>query len=136
MEYHLQTPELLLSLTPEIFPSDLPDALDLTLHVRVACNGFSGYGEMDLTTGDLVAFSASLSALYETLSGQAVLKEPYGDMHLTFTSTPRGHIHLSGIISQMGQAGEQSIVFATDLEQSDLHTFCNTLADGCRRISP
>ncbi len=127
MEHRLQTPELVLSLTPEIFPADFAGAPNMTLHVQVVCDGFAGHGEMDLAAGDLAAFSDALSALYETLSGQAVLKEPYGDMHLTFTSAPRGHILVSGLLLQMGRAGEQSLVFATDLEQSDLHTFCEEL---------
>ncbi len=92
---------------------------DLTL--QVACDGFCGHTTIDFTTEDFQIFLDELQNLKETLTGKVELKEPYcEDTFLKFEGDGRGHIHISGCITNMGRDWTQELNFENEIDQTCL----------------
>lgn len=90
------------------------------LNVSVASGDFAGAACLDIDAEDFAAFCAALASLYEQLSGEAVISEPYGrNMYLAFRGDGRGHISVSGMLCDF----THTLEFENEIDQTALGRF-------------
>lgn len=131
MEYILEMEEFLLCLKPKVFESDIHLTNNTIMEVMVCSNGFSAQTSMDIDVKDLAVFSCDVKKIYDTLSGEARLEEPYGmHMYLSFIGDGRGHMTVKGFLHKETSAGnEQNLTFENEIDQTGLQDFSRRLVD-------
>ncbi|MBQ6889549.1 MAG: hypothetical protein IJN53_00770 [Oscillospiraceae bacterium] len=84
---------------------------------------------MDIDIKAFAEFVDALSALYETLNGAAIIREPYGyRQFIEFTTDGAGHIGISGEICANIQGGFfQKLAFENTVDQTYLPDFIKKL---------
>lgn len=129
MSYILQSDDFVLSLDTEVFETDIKYPCNTILKVSVKCCGFSGNASFDIDIKQFSKFTVDLQEMYETLCGEAHIKEIYGNQrYISFVSNGRGHFSVKGCLSEFSQKGyEQKLEFENDIDQTCLKEFCYTL---------
>ncbi len=108
------------------------------MEVTVQSDGFCAGAAMDIDVKELAKFAAALTRIYETLSGEARIEEPYGaHMYLSFTGNGRGHMAVKGYLQKGDRVGNfQSLAFENDIDQTDLKSFSHDLFHVCKKYLP
>ena len=107
-EYIIKLENFSLRLGLEIFESDIKYPSNTNMTVFVESGGFSGRAQMEIDIKEFAQFASKLRSLYDTLSGSAEIKEPYGyRMFISFTAE-RGYVTVKGFLCD-------------DLRQNELH---------------
>lgn len=129
MEYKLESEEFVLSISPQIFETDINYPCNTILEVEIWSSGFSGKTTMDIDIKELAKFADDLLKLYENLTGEAQIHEVYGtQMQITFSGNGRGHINIKGYLQNYNRLGnEQNLSFENDIDQTCLREFCYNL---------
>lgn len=119
----LHTGDLTLEIEPALFPEDAP--VDTILRLRVRSGAFAGEGTMDVDRTALSRFAADLARLYRTLTGTALLEEPYGfHQYIRFEAQKGGHIAVQGYLTRpVPGLPEQELRFAGRFDQTCLRPF-------------
>ncbi len=133
MEYQLNDKNFSLTLVPNIFEETCyPNTL---LDVTVQSDGFSANTTMDIDIKEFAKFAFDLTHIYETLSGEARIEEPYGQhMYVSFMGNGRGHIAIKGYLNKGNHTGnEQTLEFQNDIDQTCLKNFCYSLLSNYKR---
>ena len=128
--YSITTENFLLKLNPEVIQEDISYPVNTQLHVTVSSSGFSvKEAVMEIDVKALAAFACALNALYETLTGTAELREPYGGQSfIRFSADRGGHIEVKGKIRGSDSDGHnQTLEFQNGFDQTYLKTFAKQL---------
>ncbi|MDO5601381.1 MAG: hypothetical protein Q4G07_01300 [Oscillospiraceae bacterium] len=112
----------------EIFETDIKYAENTILNINVCSNGFSAVTAMDIDIKGFAIFAKRLLELYQSLSGEAKLEEPYGSKYIEFEAATGGHIMVKGKLHNGYQNGHfQELYFENEFDQTYLQTFANEL---------
>jgi len=133
MEYSLHSENFCLQIRLKVFEEDLRLPTNTSMEVSVRSDGFSAKAAMDIDIRELAKFAADLSRIYETLSGEARIEEPYGThMYLSFAGDGRGHIAVKGYLERGSRVGHlQSLEFENGIDQTCLREFRRGLFHAC-----
>lgn len=90
---------------------------------------------MDIDIKEFVRFVDSLSTLYNTLNGIAIIQEPYGvQQFIKFCGDRTGHIYISGKLNSKGRKGFiQELTFENSVDQTYLPDFIDKLSLFCTK---
>jgi hypothetical protein len=127
----------ILSINPQIFEDDINYCSNTIMEVKVESDGFSARTTMDVDVKELAKFADDLCRLYENLSGEARIEEPYGmHMYISFKCCIGGHIKVKGYLHKGNKVGnEQSLEFENDIDQTCLREFCYDIQSSyCRYL--
>ncbi|MBR0463880.1 MAG: hypothetical protein IJJ23_05780 [Clostridia bacterium] len=75
--YRIESDTFILEFFPEIHEQDFGYPVNVNLGVKVSSYGYSANTFMDVGVRGIAEFALQLKNLYETLSGEARLNEPY-----------------------------------------------------------
>ena len=128
--YSITTENFRLEWNPEVNEEDISYPVNINLHVTLASSGFSVRDAvMETDVKALAAFACALNELYETLTGTAELREPYGAQDfLQFSADSGGHIKVKGKISGSDlNVHTQTLGFENELDQTSLRNFAKKL---------
>lgn len=127
--YRIEADTLLLELFPEIHEQDFVYPVNVTLGVKVSSYGYSADTFMDVGIQGIAEFASQLKALYETLTGEARLEEPYSvHNYIEFIAKTGGHIRVMGRLNNKNAFGyTQEINFENEIDQTYLTRFVNRL---------
>lgn len=111
-----------LSFDFQVFESDISYPANTILSVNVLSNGFSASATMDVDIKDVASFCFNLQKIYNSLSGEAKIQEPFGNQqYLLFSGDQKGHILISGVLNSNGANGFwQELKFENRIDQTHL----------------
>ena len=102
--------------------------------VFVTCNEFSAKADMDINIKDFAKFSMELMAIYNSLKGEATIKEPYGyEKFISFVAGRTGHIVVKGYLCDDSRSNE--LRFETVFDQTYLKIFAGELASAYSKFT-
>ena len=128
--YSIKTENFLLELNPELNEEDIPYPINTNLYVTVSSSGFSvKEAVMEIDVKDLAEFARTLHEVYETLSGAAELREPYGAQgFIRMTADRSGRVITNGKLSSSDADGHsQTLLFQNEFDQTYLKNFAKKL---------
>lgn len=127
MEHILSADGFELRISLKIFGEDIKYSTNTIMYISVQSNNFGAIATMDIDVKDFAIFAKNLCMVYETLSGEARIEEPYGlHMYINFKGNCRGHIAINGIFQD---GNEQKLEFQNEIDQTYLRAFCYELRD-------
>ena len=125
-EHILNTENFRLSISLNIFESDIEYSSNTIMTVTVTSGGFSAKADMDIDIKEFTAFASELSAVYDSLSGTATIKEPYGHQKfISFTADKTGYITVKGFLCDDLKNNE--LRFENSFDQTYLKPFSGQL---------
>ena len=128
MKHILKTDNFEMSMDLEIFESDISYPTNTIMKAAVQSDEFSASTSMDIDIKEFAQFVFDLVNIYETLSGEAIIEEPYGvKMYISFSGNGRGHISVKGYLHSSNNGYEQQMEFENDIDQTYLRKFCYEL---------
>ena len=127
--YRIEADRFTLEFFPEIHEQDFAYPVNVYLGVKVSSYGYSADTYMDVGVQGIAEFALQLKDLYETLSGEARLEEPYSvHNYLEFVAETGGHIRVMGRLNNKSAFGyTQEINFENEIDQTYLRGFVNRL---------
>ena len=125
-EHILKTENFRLSISLKIFEDDINYSSNTIMTVSVTSDGFFAKADMDIDIKEFAAFANKLSAVYESLSGTATIKEPYGHQKfITFSADKTGYIMVKGFLCDDLKNNE--LRFENSFDQTYLKPFSRQL---------
>jgi hypothetical protein len=133
MEYSIKSADFDICFLLKVFETDIAYPSNTILTISVNSDGFCANTDMDIDIKEFVAFVDSLSSLYKTLNGTALIQEPYGERQFVEFSADRfGHIRIRGELSSNGRNGfVQKLNFENCIDQTYLPDFIKNLSLRC-----
>ncbi len=127
--YRIEADTFILEFIPEIHEQDLVYPVNVYLGVKVSSYGYSADTFMDVGVQGIAGFALQLKGLYDTLSGEARLEEPYSvHNYIEFVAETGGHIRVYGRLNNKSAYGyTQEINFENEIDQTYLRDFVNRL---------
>ncbi len=127
--YRIEADTFILEFFPKIHEQDFAYPVNVYLGVKVSSYGYSADTYMDVGVQGIAEFSLQLKDLYETLSGEARLEEPFSvHNYLEFVAETGGHIRVMGRLNNKSAFGyTQEIYFENEIDQTYLRDFVNRL---------
>lgn len=126
--YRIEADTFMLELFSEIHEQDFIYPVNVTLGVKVSSYGYSADTFMDVGVQEIAEFALQLKTLYETLTGEARLEEPYGvHNYIKFIAETGGHIRVMGLLNNNAFGCTQEITFENEIDQTYLREFVNRL---------
>ena len=121
-EHILESDNFCLCFSLNVFESDIDYPINSSMTVFVTCNEFSAKADMDIDIKDFAEFSVELMGIYNSLKGEASIKEPYGyEKYITFVADRTGHIVVKGFLCDDSRSNE--LRFETVFDQTYLKDF-------------
>ena len=135
IEYGLNTGKFHLSLSFEIFEDEFAYTVNTIMTVAVTSDGFSATTDMDIDIKEFCKFTKELKKVYDSLSGSATIKEPYGyGNYISFSADNRtGYITVKGFICDDLRNNE--LRFENSFDQTYLKSFSSDLIRLTRNIN-
>ena len=97
--YTLTGQDFSLVLEPNVYEDEVHLPTNTLMKVKVESTGFSGNGVFDVDAKELGQMALALDEMYETLKGEAEIREPYGfEQFLRFVGNGRGQIWVTGFL--------------------------------------
>ncbi len=125
-EHILNTENFRLLISLKIFEDDINSSSNTIMTVSVTSDGFFAKADMDIDIKEFAAFANKLSAVYESLSGTATIKEPYGHQKfITFSADKTGYITVKGFLCDDLKNNE--LRFENNFDQTYLKPFSQQL---------
>ena len=127
--YRIEADRFILEFFLEIHEQDFAYPVNVYLGVKVSSYGYSADTFMDVGVQGIAEFALQLKDLYETLSGEARLEEPYSvHNYLEFVAETGGHIRVMGRLNNKSAFDyTQEINFKNEIDQTYLRDFVNRL---------
>ena len=126
MEYILQGSDVELKLSSiKVYKDSLDFSNNTLLNTQAKSGKFSGFAEMEIDIRMLGVFSINLKNMYESLLGEALLKETYGGSYIRMKSTGKGHFELSCYLHQAYP--HHKLEVETQIDQTMLKAFSKQL---------
>ena len=118
-----------LSLTFQVFESDIAYPTNTIISVFVLSAGFSASTSMDVDIKEISEFCDELNKMYSTLKGSAKILEPFGNkQYIGFVGDGYGHILISGMLHSNGANGFcQELKFENSIDQTYFQKFITEL---------
>ena len=137
MEHTMKSEKFSVAISPKIFNKDLEYLTNTILNVTVQSSGFSANAEMDIEIEEFAVFSEILKNIYDTLKGEAIITEPYGDMYISFKGDGKGYIYVEGYLHNFNDlCGMQELRFENRFDQTYLKDFANDLYNSYKEYLP
>ena len=135
MEYLLKSNDFDICLKLKVFEADVAYPSNTILTISVNSDRFCTDADLDIDIKEFVAFVDSLSSLYKTLNGTAIIREPYGERQFVeFSADRSGHIDIRGELSSNGRNGfMQKLAFENRIDQTYLPNFVGNLFLFCSK---
>ena len=135
MEHLIKSANFDIRLQLKVFDEDIEYSSNTILTISVNSDGFCASTDMDIDIKQFVAFVDALSSLYSSLTGSAVIQEPYGEQQfIEFCTDRSGHISIRGELSSNGRKGfMQKLTFENCIDQTYLPEFVNSLTLCCAK---
>lgn len=135
MEHQLKSDNFSLNIKLQIFKEDIRLPTNTIMEIEVLSDGFSANAAMDIDIKEFARFALDLSHVYETMSGEARIEEPYGmHMYLLFIGNGKGHIAIKGYLHKGNRIGNEHILkFENDIDQTSLSSFCYDLLSNYKK---
>ena len=135
MVHLIKSPNFDIRFQLKVFEVDIEYSSNTILTVSVNSDGFCANTDMDIDIKQFVAFVDDLSSLYSSLTGSAVIQEPYGEQQfIEFCTDRSGHISIRGELSSNGRKGfMQKLTFENCIDQTYLPEFINILTLCCAK---
>ena len=132
-EYSVKSPAFDICFRLKIFETDVEYPSNTILAISVNSDGFCANTDLDIDIKEFVSFVDSLSSLYKTLHGIAIIREPYGERQfVAFSADRSGHIRIRGELSSNGRNGfVQKLTFENCIDQTYLPDFIKKLSLLC-----
>ena len=129
--YRIETDSFILGFFPEIHEQDFSYPVNVNLGVKVSSYGYSADTVMDVGVRGIAEFAAQLKRLYESLTGEARLEEPYSvHNYIEFIAETGGHIRVVGRLNNKNAFGYMhEINFENEIDQTYLSEFVIRLHD-------
>ena len=129
--YRIETETFLLEFDPKIYEEDFAYPVNVSLWVRILSYGYSAETYLDVSVKGIAGFATDLKNLYEELTGEARLEEPYNtNNYIEFTAKTGGHIEVTGRLNNKGAFGyTQEVYFENEFDQTYLRSFVINLFD-------
>ena len=125
-EHVLESNGFCLRLVLNVFESDIEYPINTNMTVSVTSNEFSAKTDMDIDINAFADFTDKLKKVYDTLSGEAMIKEPYGyQRYISFQAEKTGHIIVKGYLCDDMKINE--LHFENSFDQTFLKPFSNEL---------
>ena len=125
-EHILESNGFCLRLVLNVFESDIEYPINTNMTVSVKNNEFSAKTDMDIDIKAFADFTDQLKKVYDTLSGEAMIKEPYGyQRYISFRADKTGHVIVKGYICDDMKNNE--LYFENSFDQTFLKSFSNEL---------
>lgn len=125
-EHILESNDFCLRLCMNVFDSDIEYPINTNMTVFVTSNGFSAKTNMDIDIKAFAEFTDKLNKVYDTLSGEAMIKEPYGyQRYISFLADKKGYIIVKGYLCDDMKNNE--LRFENCFDQTFLKPFSNEL---------
>ena len=133
MEYSIKSADFDICFRLKVFETDIAYTSNTILTISVNSDGFCANTDMDIDIKEFVAFVDSLSSLYKTLNGTALIQEPYGERQFVeFSADRSGYIRIRGELSSNGRNGfVQKLNFENCIDQTYLPDFIQNLSLLC-----
>ncbi len=126
-EHVLESNGFCLRLVLNVFESDIELPINTNMTVSVTNIEFSAKADMDIDIKAFADFTDKLKKVYDTLSGEAMIKEPYGNQrYISFQAEKTGHIIVNGYLCDDMKNNE--LHFENSFDQTFLKTFSNELS--------
>lgn len=127
--YRIEAESFGLEFIPEVFEQDFSYPVNVNLGVKVTSYGFSADTYMDVGVQGIAVFATRLKNLYESLTGEARLEEPYSvHNYIEFIARKGGHIGVMGRLNNKNAFGyTQEVSFENEIDQTYLRGFVNQL---------
>ena len=133
-EHVLESDNFSLRLRLNVFESDIEYPINTNMTVFVTCNEFSAKADMDINIKDFAKFSMELMAIYNSLKGEATIKEPYGyEKFISFVAGRTGHIVVKGYLCDDSRSNE--LRFEPVFDQTYLKIFAGELASAYSKFT-
>ena len=134
IEYVLNTDKFYLSLCFDIYEDEFAYTVNTIMTVSVTSDGFSASADLDIDIKEFVKFAKELAKVYDSLSGTATIKEPYGyGEYISFSADNRtGYITVKGFICDDLRNNE--LRFENSFDQTYLKSFSSDLIRLTRNI--
>ena len=125
-----------LSLTFQVFKSDIAYPTNTIISVFVSSAGFSASTSMDVDIKEVSGFCDRLNEIYTTLKGEAKISEPFGyEQNICFKGDGCGHIFISGKLHSNGAYGlYQELKFENTLDQTHFPAFLKKITTYVRQF--
>ena len=135
IEYVLNTDKFHLSLCFDIYEDEFAYTVNTIMTVSVTSDGFSASANLDIDIKEFVKFAKELAKVYDSLSGTATIKEPYGyGEYISFSADNRtGYITVKGFICDDLRNNE--LRFENSFDQTYLKSFSSDLIRLTRNIN-
>ena len=135
IEYVLNTDKFYLSLCFDIYEDEFAYTVNTIMTVSVTSDGFSASANLDIDIKEFAKFAKELAKVYDSLSGTATIKEPYGyGEYISFIADNRtGHITVKGFICDDLRNNE--LRFENSFDQTYLKSFSSDLIRLTRNIN-
>lgn len=125
-EHILESNGFCLRLVLNVFESDIEYPINTNMTVSVKNNEFSAKTDMDIDIKAFADFTDQLKKVYDTLSGEAMIKEPYGyQRYISFQADKTGHVIVKGYICD--DMKNNVLCFENSFDQTFLKSFSNEL---------
>ena len=127
--YRIEADTFSLEFVPEIYEQDSAYPVNVRLRVKASSYGYSADTLMDVGVQGIAEFAVQLKNLYETLTGEARLEEPYSvHNYIEFIAKKGGHIRVMGRLNNKSAFGyTQEINFENEIDQTYLKSFIDQL---------
>ncbi len=87
--------------------------------VEIQCGTYHAHGSLRFSTGEVWQFYTGLQKAYDDLAGEAVFQSSFGDLQVTVTFRPRGHLTIKGTY-QANFGSSTRLLFEIQSDQSYL----------------
>ena len=127
----LQSESFSLSLTFEVFESDIAYPTNTIISISVSSVGFSASTSMDVDIKEISEFCDELNKVYSTLKGSAKILEPFGNkQYIGFVGDGYGDILISGMLHSNGANGFwQELKFENSIDQTYFPIFLKKITE-------
>lgn len=135
MKHCIEKDNFSISFQLNVFESDIQYSSNTILTVAVESDGFCAESNMDIDIKEFAAFVDTLTALFSTLKGNAIIQEPYGQkQYISFSSDNTGHVFINGKLNSNGRNGfSQELVFENSIDQTYMPDFISSLSELCKK---
>lgn len=135
--FRFESQHFQLSLRFQVDESGIPHPSITVLSVFVMSGGFSASTTMDIDIKDIFAFCDQLQHLYQSLSGEARIQEPFGyQQYILFSGNRTGHIFISGKLHSNGEHSFcQELKFENATDQSFLPQLIGDISEFMQKFA-
>ncbi len=125
-KYSLECNNFQLVLSIDTFENDIKYPINTNMTVFYKDENFSAKTNMEIDIKEFETFIKKLSEVYNTLSGEAIIKEPYSyKRFISFIADKNGYIKIKGYLCDDNKNTELN--FENIIDQTYLKKFVNDL---------